>query len=81
MSNFSKNARVLEISVTSDESDDSVLITAINYRRDGLSGTAHSVPFTAGAAASAAAGGHISTVSAQDIQGFTHIKIIPTHQA
>ncbi len=81
MSNDLKQNRVLEILVTSDESDDSIVITGIRYRRDGFGGTAFIVPFTAGAAASAAQGGHISAVAAQDVQGFTHIKLIPTHQA
>jgi hypothetical protein len=81
MSNDIKQNRVLEIALTLDESDDSALVTAINLRRDGFAGTAHVVPFTAGAAASAAQGGHIVALSAQDVQGFTHIKIIPTHQA
>jgi hypothetical protein len=80
MSLDSKQNRVLEILVTSDESDDSVVITGIRYRRDGFGGTAFIPAFTAGAAASAAAGGHITAMGEQ-LPPFTHIKIIPTHQA
>lgn len=81
MSNDIKQNRVLEIAYTADESDDSCLVTAVTLRRDGFGGTGFSVPFTAGAAASAAQGGHIIALGAQDMQGVTHIKFIPTHQA
>ena len=81
MSNDIKQHRVLEILVTSDESDDSIVITGIRYRRDGFAGTAYTPAFTAGAAASAAAGGHITIMGEQLPQGFTAIELIPTHQA
>ena len=77
MSNDMKQNRYLEIAVTSDESDDSVVITSITFRRDGEAGTGYTVPIAAGAAS---ATGHITALG-ETIPNFSHIKIIPTHVA
>jgi hypothetical protein len=42
-----KNLRVLEITATADVSDNQWHVSNIQYRRDGLAGTAFAVKFTA----------------------------------
>lgn len=78
MSNFNKQHRVLEIAITSDETANTVVITSVKYRRDGRSGTAFDVAFSAGAAGTNATG-HETVLGEAVPQGVTMIRIIPTH--
>jgi hypothetical protein len=43
---FCKQTRVLEITLVADVSDNAFHVSAVNLRRDGLAGTAFSIPFT-----------------------------------
>lgn len=75
--NDSKHNRVLEITLVGDESSDDVLVTGINFRRDGFGGTAIAVGNTPGARATT----HDVAFSESIPQGVTHLRFIFTQQA
>lgn len=72
--------RILEILTTSDESDDSIVITGIRWYRD-RGKLADAQPMTIIATPGAASATGHETALGQNVPPFTHIRIVPTHQA
>lgn len=72
--------RILTLAVTADESDDSLLVTAVTYyrtRQDYTEGNGFSLTYTAG---SASASAH-EVEMGELLPPPTHIILIPTFQA
>lgn len=72
--------RILEINVTCDESDDSIVVTSINYYRDRAHLTDSDPKSIVISAGSASATAH-ETAFGQVIPPPTHIRLVPTFQA
>ena len=72
-----KNQRVLEIAVTLDESDNTILITSVKTRHDGIGGESFDVKAEFNAASTTEGIAELG----EALNGHTLIRIIPTVQA
>lgn len=73
MSKFHKNVRVLEIAVTAANGAQTMTPTAVNFRRDGLSGPTYPVGFT-----TVASGVNSDVILSEQIEGPMIVRIVGT---